>query len=84
MAQQLNVNVYQINNADPIALGQVTKMGFPSAGVLLRSANNPSTGTVGPYLSSGVYVYGVIQVISTGTQYYTSETESVLVTLSNA
>lgn len=83
MAQQLAVNVYQINSQDPIPLANVGKLGFPSAGVLLRVAND-STGTPGILLATGVRCYGQIQVLSSNSTYLSAETQGTLVTLANA
>ena len=80
---QISVNVYQINSLDPIALSKVTKMGFPSAGILIRVAND-SNNNPGALLPNGIRCYGNIQVAATGTQYLVRETEAALVTLANA
>ena len=79
MAQQFTVNVYQINSKD-IALVDVVPMSFPSAGVMLRSLNtsNPKP------LSTGVYVYGLINVLATGAAYATTQTASQIAVLANA
>lgn len=82
MANQIAVNVYQINSQDPIPLANVSKIGFPSAGVLLRVAND-SSGNPGQLLSSGVRCYGNIQVVATGSQYLTDLTQAALVTAAN-
>ena len=79
MANQFAVNVYQINAQDPIPLASVGKIGFPGAGVLLRVTND-QFGNPGALLSTGVRVYGGIQVLATGSLYLTQETQSVLVT----
>lgn len=86
MAQQFAPNVYQINSLDPIPLASVTKLGFPSAGVLIRVAND-SAGAPGILLSTGVRCYGAIQVLGGGTaqsQYLTDITQASLITLANA
>lgn len=83
MAQQISVNVYQINSQDPVPLANVSKMGFPPAGILLRVANDQN-GNPGALLSNGVRCYGNIQALATGSQYLVLETEAQLVTLSNA
>lgn len=83
MAQIFNVNVYQINSLDPIPLASVPKIGFPSAGVMVRVAND-SSGNPGTLLATGVRCYGQINVLATGATYLTADTESVLVTLANA
>lgn len=79
MAQQFTVNVYQINSKD-IALVDVVPMSFPSAGVMLRSLNtsNPTP------LSTGVYVYGLINVLATGAAYATTQTAPQIAVLANA
>lgn len=76
MAQQIQVNVYQINNLDPIPLASVTKIGFPTQGILIRGTD--------VVLSTGVHVYGSIQLAATGTQYLVVETAAALVTACNA
>lgn len=80
MANQFAVNVYQINSQDPIPLADVSKIGFPGAGVLIRVAND-SSNVPGALLSTGVRCYGNIQVIATGTQYLAQEDQATLVTL---
>lgn len=80
---QLAVNVYQINSQDPIPLANVTKIGFPSAGIITRVANDQN-GNPGILLSTGVRCYGSIQVVATGAQYLTDLTQAVLVTNANA
>jgi hypothetical protein len=82
MAVQLSVNVYQINSQNPIPAALVSKIGFPTASIMLRPAN--TSGTTGQQLSSGQVVYGAIQVIHSGIQYLTLESEAQLVTLANA
>lgn len=84
MAQQIATNVYQINSMDPIPLASVGKIGFPTAGIMIRPATNPQTGLVGIPLATGVTCYGNIQVVATGSQYLVVETAAQLVTLSNA
>lgn len=79
MANVTSVLVYKINQRDPIALANVSAIGFPStlAGMLIRDAgSNPATRS----LSTGVNVYSSIQGPD-GTQYYCRETVSQLVTL---
>ncbi len=83
MAQQFTCNVYQFNSQDPVPLPSVGKLGFPSAGVLIRVAND-STGTPGVLLSTGIRCYGNIQILATGSQYLTDLTQAALVTLANA
>jgi hypothetical protein len=78
MANQFSVNAYQINSQDPLPLANVTKIGFPAAGVLIRVANDAS-GNPGILLSTGVRCYGNIQVIATGTQYLAQENQATLV-----
>jgi hypothetical protein len=82
MAQQFAVNVYQFNSQDPVPLANVGKLGFPSAGVILRVAND-SNGNPGAPLSTGVRCYGQIQVVATGSTYLSSESQATLVTLAN-
>lgn len=84
MANQFAVNVYQINSMDPIPLANVGKIGFPSAGVLIRVANDAS-GNPGVLLSTGVRCYGNIQVLSgvQQSQYLVKETQATLVTAAN-
>ncbi len=83
MAQQITCNVYQINSMDPIPLANVSKFGFPSAGIVIRVAND-STNTPGALLSNGIRCYGNIQLVATGSQYLTDLTQSALVVLCNA
>lgn len=83
MAQQLSVNVYQINSLDPIPLASVIKFGFPAAGSLIRVAND-NNGNAGVLLATGVRCYGQIQLINSGATYLTADTQSTLITLSNA
>lgn len=82
MAQQFSANVYQFNSQDPVPLANVGKLGFPSAGVLLRVANDTS-GNPGILLSSGVRCYGQIQLVSTGATYLTDVTQAALITAAN-
>lgn len=83
MANQFAVNVYQINSQDPIPSASVTKFGFPSAGVMLRVAND-QFGNPGAVLSNGVRCYGQVNVLATGANYLTGETQATLITLANA
>lgn len=76
MAQQVQFNVYQINNQDPVPAASVTKIGFPSAGILVRGTNTR--------LSSGQVVYGQIQLVATGTQYLVLESATQINTAANA
>jgi hypothetical protein len=78
MANVFAVNVYQFNQT-VLPRDQSQRIGFPSAGVLLRSCIDSPTRS----LSSGYNVYGVIQTAN-GTLYYTQETQAQLVTLANA
>jgi hypothetical protein len=78
MAQLFAVNVYQINSNDPIPLASVSKIDFPFAGVMVRGIN----GGAGQVLSSGVTVYGNIQVLSNGSQYLVIETPAAIQALS--
>lgn len=80
------LNVYQINNRvmDP---GVPTHMGFPTTGnILLWDTITSPTRS----LSSGVNVYSMIQIASTGAansqgnEYYVAETIAQLQTLFNA
>ena len=83
MAQVFNTNVYQINSMEPIPSAQVVGYGFPSAGVMIRTALD-TAGNVGMLMSNGVRAYGLINVLATGSVYYTTDTKSVLITLANA
>ena len=83
MAQIFSVNVYQINSLDPTPLASVPKIGFPSAGSLIRTAND-NTGNAGVLLSTGVRCYGQIQLVQTGAQYLTDITAASIITLANA
>lgn len=82
MAQQFTCNVYQFNSSNPIPLASVGQIGFPSAGVLIRRANDTS-GNAGVLLSTGIRCYGLIQLAATGDQYYTEKTQAALVILAN-
>lgn len=82
----VRLNVYQIDNRimDP---GQPTGLGFPVAGnILLWDTINSPTRS----LPSGVNVYSMIQVQSSGAAnsaghaYYVAETIAQLITLFNA
>jgi len=83
MAQQIDPSVYQINSMDAIPLASVTKIGFPTAGILIRSAND-QFGNPGVLLPTGIRCYGNIQLVATGSQYLVQEIAATLVTLSNA
>lgn len=76
MANQIAVQVYKINSMANIPLGSTRIIAFPSAGIIIRSADEP--------LGNGIWAYSRIQVIATGTQYYARETRAVLVTAANA
>jgi hypothetical protein len=80
MANVFSVNVYQINQTNVLPRDAPQRIGFPSTGVLIRSCIDSPTRS----LSSGYNVYGVIQLLATGDQYYTAETQAQLITLSNA
>jgi hypothetical protein len=84
MAQQIDVNVYQINSLDPIPLGNVQKNLFPVAGFLGRPIINPTTGVPGLLLSTGVYVYTQLQLLATGAVYSVAETPTAINQMSNA
>jgi hypothetical protein len=73
------VNVYQINQKAPIPLNQVTKIGFPTQGILIRDTSNSPT----KHLSTGVYVYSAIQTVNNDL-YYSEKTQSALIALFNA
>ena len=78
MANITAVNVYKVNQKDPIPLADVTSIGFPStfAGLKLRDClNSPTRG-----LSTGVNVYSAIQD-EAGNQYYCRETVAQIITL---
>ena len=83
MAQVFQTNVYQINSLDSIPLPQVVKYGFPSAGVMIRTALD-QYGNAGMLMSNGVRAYGMINLLANGSVYYTSDSQSALVTLANA
>jgi hypothetical protein len=80
MAQLIGLNVYQINQMDPIPLASVSKIDFPFAGILVRALNTP--GTTGQALTTGQVVYSQIQLITTGVQYSVVETAAALAALS--
>ena len=82
MAQQFTCNVYQFNSQTPVPLAQVRQIGFPSAGVLIRVANDAS-GNPGILLSTGIRCYGQLQLVATGDQYFTEKTQASLVILAN-
>lgn len=82
----VRLNVYQINQLvmDP---GQPKGVGFPTTGnILLWDTTNSPTRS----LPSGVNVYSMIQIASTGaansqgTSYYVAETVSQIISLFNA
>lgn len=83
MAQQVSVNPYQWNSLDPIPLASVQKMGFPSAGITIRTAND-NNGNAGILLSTGVRCYGQINLISSGATVLTDITAAAIITLANA
>jgi hypothetical protein len=74
MANVFSVNVYQINGS---VLTAPQKIGFPTTGVLLRDCSTSAT----KVLPNGTTVNGVVQIVATGQQYYTVETQAALVTL---
>ena len=76
MAQQVLFNVYQINSQDPIPAASVSKIGFPTAGILVRGTNTR--------LSSGQVVYGQIQLVASGAQYLVLENATQIITAANA
>jgi len=77
MANVFSVNVYQINQRDPIPLASVQTIALPTTGVIARDVSGSATRS----LSTGVNVYSVAQVVATGDQYFCRETFSQLVTL---
>jgi hypothetical protein len=79
MANQIAVNVYQINQ-NVLQRDQSMRFGFPSAGISLQDV----TGSPTRSLSSGYNVYGLITTVADGKQYYVGETLAALVTLANA
>lgn len=80
MAAIMSLNVYQINQTNVLPRNAPARLGFPTAGVLLRSCIDSPTRS----LPSGYNVYGIVQVLATGDQYYVAETISQLVTIANA
>lgn len=76
MANQIAAQVYKINSQDNIPLDKTRVISFPSAGIIIRSIDEP--------LGNGIWCYGLIQVIETGTQYRVRETRATLVTAANA
>lgn len=76
MANVIGVSVYQINAMDPIPLASVTKIGFPTAGILVRGTD--------VVLSTGVHAYSQIQLVATGTQYLALQTADTIITAANA
>lgn len=77
MAQQILVDVYQINSNPPIPLASVTAISFPTAGISIRGVENAT-------LATGVRVYSAIQVLANNTQYYSMQSQATLVTAANA
>ena len=82
MAQLIGLNIYQINQQDPIPLASVGKYDFPFSGMFVRPINNPATGLPGFTLSTGVTVYSQIQLFATNTQYSVIETPAAIAALS--
>jgi hypothetical protein len=80
---QLAQSVYQINSSAPIPLASVPTIGFPTQGIMIRTAND-QFGNPGILLSTGVRCYGNIQVTDTGSQYLVLPTAAQLVTLCNS
>jgi hypothetical protein len=78
MAALVNLSVYQINSMEPIPLASVSKQAFPFSGITVRPVN----GSAGQLLSSGVTVYGNIQILANGSQYLVIETPAAIVALS--
>jgi len=82
MANNFQVNVYQINNL-VMPRDQPIKMGFPTTGVIIQDVSSSPTRS----LPSGYNVYSLIIVPaaaaanSFGTEYYCAETISQLATL---
>lgn len=81
MANQIAFCVYKINAQEPIPAGSTPVIGFPSNGIIIRSANQPM---VSGSTDSARWAYGIIQVVATGDQYYVRETRAVIVTAANA
>lgn len=79
MAQQILANVYQFNSQDPVPLGSVGKLSFPTAGIQIRAIN----GSIGQLLSTGIRVYSMVQLVATGSTALVIETQQALVTASN-
>jgi hypothetical protein len=77
MANQIAFCVYKINSQVPIPAGSTPFIGFPSTGIIVRSANQPME-TAGT--DSTRWAYGIIQVIATGDQYYVRETRAAIIT----
>lgn len=78
MANITQVLVYKVNQRDPIALADVSGIGFPStfAGLKLRNTIGSPTRS----LSTGVSVYSAIQD-EVGNLYYCRETAAQIITL---
>lgn len=82
MANQISLNVYKFNSQNPIPLSKVSKVGFPSANVLLRVATDQN-GNPGTLLTNGFRPYGIVQTAD-GNQFYVQETQATLVQLANS
>lgn len=78
MSNIVPFNVYQINQQTPTPLLEISAIGFPSQGVMLRDTSNSPTRS----LSTGVNVYAAIQTVN-GSLYYVRETFAQCVTLFN-
>lgn len=76
MAQIIGVSIYQINSQDPIPLASVTKIGFPTAGILIRGTD--------VVLGTGVHAYSQIQIAATGSMFLALQTADTLITAANA
>ena len=76
MANVFSVNVYQINNQDPIPLGSTAAFAFPFAGIMVRAIPN------GVQLANGIVCYSTVQTLSNGSQYTVQESETTIVAAS--
>lgn len=79
MANNIQVNVYQINQKPVNVAGQLSqRIGFPTAGTIIRDCSG--TSNAARSLTNGFNVYSLIQGAD-GTLYYIQETFAQLAAL---
>jgi hypothetical protein len=78
MAQLIGLNVYQINSMDALPSASVPRIDFPFAGIMVRGINAGA----GLQLSTGAWVYGQVQLVSTGSVYLVGENPAQIAALS--